>query len=904
MSRDDPGAQRPRDPRRPRPGVVRDPSAAEDVEREIQAHLALRTEELVERGWDPGEARAEALRLFGDREAVARAATQEARRHERARRRSKMMETVWQDIRYGIRSLTGSPGFAAVALLTLALGIGANTAIFSVVDGVLLEPLPYDDPQELLWLDEETVRGTGMAVAWVNHLDWREATVGSELKGLAAFGVRNPTVVGGPEPVQIAGATVSQDFWRVFPVAPLAGRTTLPEDHLRGAAPVLVVSRSLARDVLGAVQPADAVGQTLELGGRAFQVVGVVADDFDFPSGARHWGAAELGTQSESRTSHNWAVVARMAPTATRAGVEERLDAVQQRLIADVPADAMDYAGVGVNVLPLQEEIVGEVRTPLLILLGAAVFVLLVACTNLASTLLARGTVRAREMAVRSALGGSRGRLIRQLLTESVLLSLVGAGAGVGLAAAALGILRRLGAGAVPRLEGVALDGPVLAFTVVVAVGTALAFGLLPALRGSEGAQADALRTDGRGTVGRRRATWDVLVAAEVALALVLLAGSGLLVRSFVAVLDEDPGFQAADVTTARVSLSSTRYPEDADHVRFWDAVLERGEALPGVAGVGILSNRPLSNLPNGRLALDGDPEKYGDAGYIVASAGAFEALDVPLLQGRLFDERDGPDAPHVVVVSRSFADTYWPGEDPLGRRVTGGGMDRFWNADPPVWGTVVGVVGEVRYRDLERSAEPTVYWHYRQRPGRIQFGASVFLEAGSGDPSSVAGPLRTLLQEADPEIPVQLQPMSEVVRASVGERRFMLFILGSFAALALVLAGVGIYGVVSYSVARRTREMGVRLALGADPESVRSLVLRGALRPGALGLVLGVVGALVLTRVLAGLETGLLYRVAPTDPLTYGGVTVALLLVGVVASWVPAYRGTRVDPMITMRAE
>jgi len=663
------------------------------------------------------------------------------------------------------------------------------------------------------------------------------------------------------------------------------------------------VSRSLARDVLGAVDPAAAVGRVMELGGTTFQVVGVVPDAFEYPDGARHWGPLERIRQGSSRTAHNWSVVGRMTPSTTPAEVEEPLDAFQARLAEEVPADDLDYFGVGVSVVPLQEELVGDARTPLYILLGAAFFVLLVACTNLASTLLARGTVRAREMAVRSALGGSRGRLVRLLLTESLVLAMAGAAGGVALAGATLGVLRTLGGGSVPRLDAVGIDGTVLGFALLVAALTALAFGLLPALRSSEGAQADTLRTESRGNAGARGATWSVLVTAEVALALVLLAGSGLLIRSFVAVLDEDAGFQAADVTTAQVSLSSARYPEGADHVRFWDAFLERAEALPGASATGIIRPRPLSFLANGRVALDGDPEKYGDAGYVVASAGAFEALDIPLLQGRLFDERDGPGAPDAVVVSRSFAEEHWPGQEPIGRQVTGGGMDNYWNADPPRWGTVVGVVGDVRFRDLERSGEPTVYWHYRQRPFRAQYGVSVVAESATGDPSLVAPPLRTSLREADPDIPVRLRHMSEVVSESVGERRFMLFVLGGFAALALILAAVGIYGVVSYSVARRTREMGVRLALGADPGSVTGLVLKGALRPVVAGLVLGLVGALALTRALAGF-TPLLYEVESTDPLTYAGVTLVLLAAGVAASWIPAWRGTRVDPMVTMRAE
>ncbi|MEQ9398867.1 MAG: ABC transporter permease [Longimicrobiales bacterium] len=884
-------------PRGGRRRLFQDRGVDEDVAREIRSHLDLRERELVEEGWEPGEARQEALRAFGDVDAVAGACTEITRSHHRAVRRAEMFEAVGQDVRYGVRSLVSSPGFSLVALLTLALGIGANTAIFSVVEGVLLEPLPYEEPEELVWISEVNQRGGPMSVAWANFVDWREQAPGME--ALSAFGLSTPTVLGGAEPVQVPGATVSQDFWSVFRVSTLAGRLTLPEDHREGAAPVVVVSRSMARDILGSADPGAVVGRVIRLQGTPFEIVGVVATEFDFPGGAQHWSAVERTPQGDSRTSHNWAVVGRLGD-GTIETVEPALDAFQARLMEGVSTDDLAYMAAEVRMVPLREELVGDIRQPLLILFGAAAFVLLVACTNLASTLLARGTVRSREFAVRSALGGSRRRLVRQLLTESVVLSLAGASAGVALAAGSLRLLRSLGEGAVPRLDGVSIDATVLGFTLLVALITALAFGLLPALRNAEGAQANVLRASGRGQAGGRRRTWDVLVASEVALALMLLVGSGLLIRSLAAVLDEDAGFDASDVALLPVSLGAERYPSLDDHVRFWDGALERAGQVPGVTAVGVLSNRPLSSFPNGQVALDGDPSKYGDAGYMVASAGAFDALDIPLLRGRLFESTDGPDAPHVVVVSESFADTYWPGEDPVGRQVSGGGMDNYWDADPPVFGTVVGVVGDVRYRALERVAEPTVYWHYRQRPARLRFGGFLMAESGTGAPSLVAPQLGRVVRDADPEIPIRLGYMRDVVVDSVGDRRFMLFVLGGFAALAMILAGVGIYGVVSYTVARRTREMGVRLALGSPRESVLGLVLKGALRPVVFGLAAGVAGGLALSCILGGF----LYQVDANDPVTFAGVTLALLLVGVAASVLPALRGTKVDPMIAMRAE
>ncbi len=869
-------------------------AADEDVVRELRSHVTLREDALVGAGWDRAEARAEAERSLGDLEAVARECTEIAKSHQRAVRRSRMFETMGQDIRYGVRSLLASPGFTVVALITLALGIGANTAIFSVVNGVLLRPLPYPDPDELYWIDEVAQSGRSMTVAWPNFEDWQRESDG--FRALTAYSPRTATILGGAEPVQVPSANVSEQFWQVFGVQATQGRLTLPEDHVPDVAPVAVVSDFVAEEVLGG---GSAIGRSIDISGRGYEIVGVVDRSFDFPAGAQVWVTAETGDPG-SRTAHNYRVVGRIGPGSTPQAVEQQLDAFQERIAAGASASDLAYLATGVNVVPLREELVGDARTPLLILLGAAGFVLLVACTNLASTLLARGTVRARELAVRSALGGTKSRLVRQLLTESLVLATVGAAAGVALAALILRVLRRLGEGAIPRLENVSVDGWVLLFALAIAGLTAVAFGLLPALRGAEGGQADTLRASGRANAGRRGRTWDILVVVEVALALVLLVGSGLLIRSFATLLSEDGGFDPSDVAMATVALGTTRYPELADHVLYWDRLLAEAERVPGVSSVGLLTNLPVTSVPNGRVALNGDPNDYGDALYLVASEGAFGALDIPLIRGRLFDERDGPGAPHAVVVSESFAKEYWPDEDPIGRLVSGGGMDNYWEADPVVFGTVVGTVGEVRYSELGRPGGPTVYWNYRQRPFRTRFGATLLAESVTGDPSLVAQPLRSIVRQADDQVPVQIRYMKDVVLDSLGDRTFMLFVLGGFAALALILAAVGIYGVVAYSVAQRTREMGVRLALGAQPDSVRGLVLKGALRPVVIGLVLGVLGG----RLLSGVVEGFLYEVEPSDPLTFVGVSLLLLLAALVASWVPAFRGTRVDPIIAMRAE
>jgi predicted permease len=390
-------------------------------------------------------------------------------------------------------------------------------------------------------------------------------------------------------------------------------------------------------------------------------------------------------------------------------------------------------------------------------------------------------------------------------------------------------------------------------------------------------------------------------VVAEVALALLLLTGSGLLIRSFSAVISEDAGFDGEDVALTPVALSGIKYPELVNHRHFWEEMLDRAQAIPGVSATGLISSLPLSGgIPNGQVHLDGDVSILGNANYVVASEGVFDALDITLLQGRVWDERDGPDAAHAVLVSRSFAETYWPGENPIGRLVSGGGMDADWPADQPVFGTVVGVVEDVRFRALTRAGRPTVYWYYRQRPGRIRYGARLVVESASGEPTLVTSGLREAIQTTDQDVAIQLRYLRDVVSDSTAERRFTLFIMSGFGAIALLLAALGIYGVVSYAVARRSREMGIRLALGATGSGVRRMVLQGSMGPVALGLLVGVAGALTLSRIMAGL----LYEVEPNDPLTLVGVVALMLVTGWIASWIPARRGTRVDPMVTMRAE
>jgi predicted permease len=587
-----------------------------------------------------------------------------------------------------------SPGFTFAGVVTLALGIGANAAIFSVIHGVLLTPLPYDEPEALVQVREVTSTGGTMAVAWRNFQDWD--TELASFQGLTAYTSGPTTVLGGDRPMNLRVASVSQDFWDVFRIVPIRGRLTTAEDHTPESPPVLVISQSLWENDF-ASRPLDEI--VLEVGSARAQVVGVVPTDFDYPNGAQLWGQAEPHGNT-SRTSHNWRVVGRLAAGTSMAIAEQEADALTKLIVQDEPDADPRFIAHGASTITLRERMVGASRTPLMLLLGAAALVLLVACTNLASTLLARGTTRSRELDIRSSLGAGRARIVRQLLTEGFVLSLLGGAAGILLAVVLTRTLQTLGPASLPRLEGVGINGTVLAFSGVVAIGSTLIFALFPALRLTR-SSGTALRGGSRGnTVDHRGPVWKLLVGTEVALALVLLTGSGLLVRSFGQLMTEDLGFDGQDVATAPMALSQIKYEAPADHARLYDELIAELEAHPGVVSAGVMTSLPASgSLPNYLMELDGDLSKTATGGYVLANRGAFEALDVPLLRGRHFDERDGPDDAHVAMVSESFAEEFWPGEDPIGKQVTGGGMDNFW--EERRFAEVVGVVGDMRVRDV-----------------------------------------------------------------------------------------------------------------------------------------------------------------------------------------------------------
>ncbi len=803
-----------------------------------------------------------------------------------------LMSNLATDLRFAARTLVQSPLFTVVAVLTLALGMGANTAIFSVVNSVLLRSLPYPEPDAVVWVDEwQDTRSRSLPVAWPNFSDWRKQS--RSFTGLTAFNGWTTTVLGADRPLRVRVGGITEDFWKVFPVRPVTGRLTVPADHVEGGPGVVVLREDFWRNELSA-RPLDEV--VLEVAGERLQAIGVVPSALDFPFGAELW--RPVFPTSTSRTAHNWRVVGRLAPGVTPEMADQELDAITQAVVADEPADP-DFLAEGALVLPLKEQLAGSARRPLLLLLGAAALVLLVACTNLASTLLARGETRQREMAIRASMGADRGRLLRQLLTESLVLAALGGGAGLALAAVLVRTLRSLGTVSLPRLAEISIDPVALAFTAAVVIVTALVFGLLPAFRLSGVDVTPALKAGARGgTLGGGRGVWTALVGSEVALAFVLLVGSGLLVRSFATLLDVDSGVDIEGVVTADVDLSLIKYEEAADHARFYQELEAALVAEPEISHAGVVSAVPLAGVPSGRLDLDGDLSKHTVGGYVLASAGFFDAAGLQLIRGRLFDGRDGPDGAHVVVVSQSFADQAWPGEDPIGRQVSGGGMDAFWQERP--FATVIGVVSDVHYRSLAREADPVAYFPPDQRPSRLRFESNMVVRAATGDAAQATAALRRALQRLDPDVPPRFSSMETRLVGSLAERRFTLYLLGAFAGVALLLAFVGIYGVVSYAVARHTREIGIRLALGAQPGAVRKTVLAGAMGMVAVGLVVGVVGAVASTRVL----TSLLYGISPTDPVTLVTVTVLLLGAAWVAALLPAQRSTRIDPLDAMRAD
>jgi putative ABC transport system permease protein len=809
------------------------------------------------------------------------------------------MDTLLQDLRYAVRMLLKSPGFTAVAVATLALGIGANTAIFSVVNAVVLRPLPYLDPARLMmvWLDNPRQSIHEDVSSFPNFVDWREQN--RVFDPLVTFYGTGFNLTGGGEPEQIRGAVVSAGFFRLFGVEPLHGRGLATDENEPGREQVVVLGHGLFKRRFGA--DPTVVGRTVSLGGRPFTVVGVMPPGFRFPAEAELWvPLAPTGPFADLMGSRNslWLkVVGRLKPGVTLAQAQAQMSALAAALEKQYP-DA--NAGYGVNLEPLHEEIVGGIRPALMVLLGAVALVLMIACANVANLLLARAATRQKEMAIRSALGAGRRRVTRQLLTESVLLSLVGGTLGFLLALWAVDLLLALSPPGLPRLDEVGVDGRVLLFTLMVAVLTGLIFGLAPAVQTWKLDLNESLKEGGRASSegGRSRRVRGLLVVGEMALALILLVGAGLLFKSFLHLREVEPGLDPRELLSARISLPRLKYQDGPPVVAFYDQLLERVRALPGVESASAISTLLLGRLAQSTSAqIEGRPPSSAadliPVPYDSITPGLFRTLGTPLLRGRHFTERDDARTPPVAIINDTMARRFWPGQDPIGRRFT------FGDPRQPdtVWFSVVGVTGDVKRSGLDSEPRPESFFPLAQSPDRTM----TLVVRARTDAAGLAAAVRSAVWSIDPDLPVSdVRTVEELLAESVMERRFTMLLVGFFSAVALVLSALGIYGVIAYWVTQRTHEIGVRMALGARPADVQALVLRQGLRLAGLGIALGLAGAVGATRVLRSL----LYGVSATDPATFAAIPALLAFVALLACYVPARRATRVDPLIALRCE
>ncbi|HEX8140371.1 MAG TPA: ABC transporter permease [Pyrinomonadaceae bacterium] len=810
-----------------------------------------------------------------------------------------MMSVLWQDLRYGFRMLVKRPSFTVVAVLTLAFGIGANTAIFTVVNAALLRPLPYREPDRLvhLWETKQQTQFGQREASYPDYLDWRDHTQAFE--GMAGYSRRSFALTGRDAPDRFAGAAVTDGFFRVLGVEPIIGRSFQPGEDQTGAARIVLLGYGLWQRRFGG--DPNVVGQSLVLNGTSYTVIGVLPQSFQFaPAGEPEmWVPLSPSPEQMSRRFMHWLnIVARLKPGVTREQAEGELGAVAQSIAQGYPDS---HTGTGIRLVPLHEQITGRVKPVLLVLLGAVCFVLLIACANVANLLLARSAARQKEIAIRTALGASRLRLVRQLLTESVLLSVMGGIAGLILAQWGVELLiaaiPESQLSSMPYLRGLGIDSKVLLFAMAVSVLTGLVFGLAPALQSSGLSLQESLKEGGR-TSGMqvRQGLRGLLVVTEIALALVLLVGAGLMMKSLYRLLAVDPGFATENVLTMRVSLPMTKYPEDGNVIAFHEQLLPRIESLPGVKGAGTVSVLPLLGGNTTRLLVEGRPApppgEELEANFREVSTGYFRTMGVPLIAGRNFTERDKVGTPEVVLINQTMAHRLFPGENPVGQRLNFASMQ--------VKGLeIVGVVGDEKVTGLDSATTPVMYVAFLQDPGRT---LNLVVRTTS-DPLSVAGAVRSEIGSLDPDLAVfEVRTMEQLIdnAPSTFLRRYPAFLIGVFAGVALLLAMVGIYGVISYSVAQRTHEIGVRMALGAQRSDIFKMILGQGLLLTFAGVGCGLVAALILTRFLASL----LFGVSTTDPLTYLAVSLPLILSAMLACYMPARKATKVDPMVALRYE
>lgn len=867
-------------------------SAEAELDAELQFHFEHAVEKNVRAGMSREEAARRARFAFGGLEQV--------KEDCHVAWGTTFVEAFLQDIRFGARMLMRSPGFSIIALLTLALGIGAATAIFSVVDAVLLRSLPYRDASHLVSLYEDRT-STGFPrkdFTPANYADCKEQKqIFTDVAAIDRDRFYNLTNKGAV-PERLSAEGVSWNLFSILGTSPLLGRVFRPEEDAPGADHVVLISHRLWRDKFGGTSTV--IGQDIHLNGKKYSVVGVMPSGFSFPNkSADLWVPIAFTSQGiTDRGSHYLMVVAKLEHGVSVQRANAELLAFSKHL-KQQHMDVMRFVD-GFVAEPLQEIYTREVRGGLIVLQAAVGFILLIACANIANLLLSRANVRRREIALRGALGATQSRIVRQLLTESALLASAGGIIGVILAHFSFGLLKVLIPADLSRTISLTLNLSVLGVAILISFASVFLCGLAPALQMSKTDLNESLKQGGRGNAGmRRKSLSNLLVAGEIALCLILLIGSGLLIESFVKLRRGDPGFRSDHVLTLGIPMAQTENPDFVRRSDFVQTILERVRALPGVRSAGFTSLLPLTwktgmaagFLPEGVAS----PEISYAALDGVVSPGYFETMRVPLVRGRLFDERDGPDAPSVAIVNQTMARKFWPNQDALDKRFSlnlGNGNFRSFQ--------IVGIIGDLRQKGLDAPPKEEMYFPYWQANGNYMVPSTLVIRAAS-DPEGLASAVRKAIWSVDPNQPVtDVMTMDDVLDSDVLQRRVQGGLLSGLAALALVLACVGIYGVMAYLVAQRTQEMGIRMALGAQRMDVLALIIGEGMKIACLGIVIGLLGAAMLTRLMASL----LFGTSPTDPLTYGGVSLLLLMVTLIACCIPAHRATRIDPVLALRAE
>lgn len=810
------------------------------------------------------------------------------------------MDSIIKDIRYGVRGLLKHPGFTAIVVITLALGIGASTAIFSVVDSVLLRRLPYDTADRIVAIQEYYQESKGGQITSANFLDWRAQN--TVFEHLAAIKQTTANLALSDYADRIELSQTNANFFDVFGIKPQYGRLFIPEDEQAGHQPVVVLSNALWQRRFAA--DPSFVGKPITLDGKNYTVIGIAPAGFQYPNKTEAWLpplrlVPELWPNqdvTQTRGMGYLAVVALLKPGVSLRQSASEMETITARLRQQYPNTNNKRFN---RVVSLQKHLVGDTNKLLYLLLGAVTFVLLIGCANVANLLLASGASRQKEMAIRSALGASRRRVMRQLFTESTLLALTGGAVGLLIAYWGLAAMTKFLPNDFPRLNEIHMNVRVLGFTFATSVVTGILFGLVPALQISRPDVQEAIRETGRGVSGNRRQSRfrQALIVVEVAMSVVLLVGAGLLFRSFMRLQSVTTGFVSEKVLTARLTPAGTTYANQTDYNRFYRQVLEKVSGLPGVQDVGVINTLPLDKGPTAGFRVDGrtvtTPDKWPSVNYRAVSPNYFRAMGIPVVQGRAYTDRDNENAPNVMIINQKLADRDFAGENPIGKRITFGST----NDNGPVWFEIVGVVANVRSEELREEPAAELYFSALQD----YWPAMSLIVRSTVEPSNLSGSLRQIVNEVDKSVPVSnVKTMEHVVSESITQPRFNLFLLGLFSTVAMLLSAAGIYGVTAYSVTQRTHELGIRIALGAQVSDVLRMVLGQGMAVIGVGLIIGLVAAFGLVRLLKSF----LFGVGEKDPLTFVAITVALLLVALLACYIPARRATKVDPLEALRYE